>query len=124
MPSTPKASSAPTSAPDVPTAPPSLPQPRVLTDTVTVAEAARMTGKHPQTIRRWANDGTLESTRLGHREFRIFKASLAEFIDGVSAGSSAASAPGSSVERPAGGLFDPEWGLFTRQPFHDPETAA
>lgn len=124
MPSTPKQSAAEKRAADVPTAPSSLPQPRVLTDTVTVAQAAEMTGKHPQTIRRWANDGTLESTRLGHREFRIFKASLAEFIDGASAGTTAAVAPRPSVERPAGGLFDPEWGLFTRQPFHDPETTA
>ena len=124
MPSTPKQSAAEKRSADVPTAPPSLPQPRVLTDTVTVADAARMTGKHPQTIRRWANDGTLQSTRLGHREFRIYKASLEAFIDGASAGNRAVPASGSSVERPAGGLFDPEWGLFTRQPFHDPETAS
>ncbi|WP_040599231.1 helix-turn-helix domain-containing protein [Patulibacter medicamentivorans] len=96
----------------------------MLTDTVTVAQAAEMTGKHPQTIRRWAKDGTLECTRLGHREFRIFKASLSEFIDGASAGTSAAPASGQRAERPGGGLFDPEWGLFTRQPFHDPENAS
>jgi excisionase family DNA binding protein len=82
-----------------------------------------MTGKHPQTIRRWANDGTLQSTRLGHREYRIYKASLEAFIDGIETRSSAAPATGPSVERPAGGLFDPDWGLFTRQPYHDSETA-
>lgn len=95
-----------------------LPQPRVLTDTISVAEAARMAGKHPQTIRRWANDGTLRSTRLGHREFRIYKDSLDEFIGG-GATDSAARAAESTGQRPAGGLFDPDWGLFTRQPFGD-----
>jgi excisionase family DNA binding protein len=98
-----------------------LPQPRVLTDTITVAEAARMAGKHPQTIRRWANDGTLRSTRLGHREFRIYKDSLAAFLGGDGAADGAAPASDSSDRRPTGGLFDPDWGLFTRQPFGDLE---
>ena len=86
-------------------------------ESLSVKEVAEFTGKHPQTVRRWISDGTLEGFRIGHRELRVTRASLRRW-----AGAAPQSGPAPVVSpparsRPAGGLFDPEWGPFDHEPF-------
>ena len=38
---------------------------RILQDMITVPEAAKRTGKHPETVRRWIREGKLRSSKVG-----------------------------------------------------------
>ncbi|WP_040600894.1 hypothetical protein [Patulibacter medicamentivorans] len=81
---------------------------------VTFKAAVELVGKHPQTIRRWIQSGTLEAFVLGHRELRVTRGSLQPFTDNAGVSDEPAPAvPG----RPAGGLYYPEWVLFDGAPF-------
>jgi excisionase family DNA binding protein len=50
-------------------------QPRILTDKPSLAtrDVARLLNVHPNTVRRWANNGTLKSYRIGSRGDRRFR---------------------------------------------------
>lgn len=45
-------------------------QPKLLT----IREAAEMLGVHPETLRRWDNEGKLKAVRFGKRGHRKYKA--------------------------------------------------
>lgn len=50
---------------------------------VTLREAAVMLGVHPETLRRWDNDGKLKSVRVGARGHRKYPvASIRELVKG------------------------------------------
>lgn len=78
------------------------PRPRPLRSTVSVREAAEALGKTDITIRKWVASGALEATKLGPRDLRIYPDSFPLSGDG------------------RGGVFDPDWGLYTRLPMIDP----
>lgn len=75
---------------------------------LSLEEAAAMTGRHPESIRRWIRDGDVEArkdtTRRG-RPYEVLERSLLAKV-------------GKAEVAPAGGgIFDPKWGPFTRDPF-------
>lgn len=67
-------------------------------------EAAQIAGVHPESIRRWSREGQLEVRRRG-RAYEVLETSLLNRIG------RARSAPA------GGGIYDPRWGPFTRDPF-------
>ena len=75
---------------------------------LTVDEVAEITGKHVATVRGWINDGHISARKVG-RAFEVDRKSLEEWL-------------GRAVlptRAPAqfGGVYDPNWGVFTRDPF-------
>lgn len=44
----------------------------VISNVLTTGEAAHLLGLHINTVRRWSNNGTLKSQRVGPRRDRIF----------------------------------------------------
>ena len=47
---------------------------------LTVLEAARRTGKNPETVRRWIREGKLAATKVG-TQYLIAEQDLAELVD-------------------------------------------
>ena len=47
---------------------------------VSIAEAARLLGVHPTTIRRWMTEGSLAGYRVGHRRILLKRADLSRLI--------------------------------------------
>lgn len=75
---------------------------------LTVEEAAEIAGKNPETIRRWIRQGRLEARSRG-RSYEVSERALTALISGEV-----------DARPPAGGgIFDPRWGPFTRDPFHE-----
>lgn len=67
-------------------------------------EAARDAGVHPESIRRWIRENALQARKRG-RAYEILESSLRAKV-------------GRSQAPPAGGgIYDPNWGPFTRDPF-------
>jgi hypothetical protein len=71
-------------------------------------EAAALVGKHPQTIRAWGKQGLIVSESWGARDTRFDRDSLLAYCP-----IEQEPAP----QRPAGGLYDPEWGMFDQNPY-------
>lgn len=90
---------------------PSVP-PRIPHDSLSVAAAAELVDKHEQTIRAWVKKGYVEATKVGARDLRIHRQSLLNYAQ-------PAVPKAVRSERPQGGLYDPDWGIWTRDPFHE-----
>lgn len=124
MPSTSRSSQTSTASSPTPSIPPDLPRPRVLDDTLSVKEAAELSGKHEQTIRNWMKRELFTFSRLGGRDIRIHRTEFLRFLEGQGtpeqeiASPAPTRAPADETGRLGGGLYDPDWGLFDRSPFH------
>ncbi len=72
---------------------------------ITTDEAAEIAGMHRESIRRWIREGELEARKRG-RSYDVLESSLLRKL-------------GRDQSAPeGGGIFDPNWGPFTRDPFH------
>lgn len=72
---------------------------------LTTDEAAEIAGMHRESIRRWIRDGELQARKRG-RSYDVLESALMAKL-------------GRNQKAPeGGGIFDPNWGPFTRDPFH------
>ncbi len=71
---------------------------------VTTEEAARIAGMHPESIRRWIREGVLQARKRGRADDVLESSLLAKLGRGEQAPT-------------GGGIYDPNWGPFTRDPF-------
>lgn len=73
---------------------------------LTTEEAAERANVEIDTARRWAREGRVDAVRRG-RSYAISERSLMRFL-------------GQDRRAPeGGGVFDPNWGPFTRDPFRN-----
>lgn len=71
---------------------------------ITTEQAAEIAGMNIESVRRWIRAGELEARRRG-RSYDVLESSLMRKI-------------GRGQRAPeGGGIFDPRWGPFTRDPF-------
>lgn len=72
---------------------------------ISTDQAAEIAGMHRESIRRWIREGELEARKRG-RSYDVLESSLMTKL-------------GRNQKAPeGGGIFDPNWGPFTRDPFH------
>ncbi|MGE4426926.1 MAG: helix-turn-helix domain-containing protein [Solirubrobacteraceae bacterium] len=71
---------------------------------ITTDQAAEIAGMHRESIRRWIREGELEARKRG-RSYDVLESSLMAKLG---------RGPSAPI---GGGIFDPNWGPFTRDPF-------
>lgn len=77
---------------------------------LTTEEAAEMSGAHVETMRRWIREGAV-TARLRGRRYEVLESSV---LDKAGRGKRL---QGQRAPE-GGGIYDPRWGPFTRDPFH------